>query len=255
MIVWTTYGWKTYFYYNNKWQTYGTRSSQDFTTIYPDEGLVLVRRDTDSYALTLSGVVPAIKSQAFHPAGDNKFLLSNPYPVAIGLTDLGLHSSSNWTNNDSASSADQVLVWTGTSWSTFYKKASGNWANTSDSINYSNPATVTATAGSGGGMHYKQVILRFPRAVLDTVLVIQILVYPSVSITGGGGSGATASVTLSGDSVNSITITNGGSGYIRTNCYNWLYPNSLWCIRNGRTPKRWCRRQRVRSSQFSILNS
>ena len=33
------------------------------------------------------------------------------------------------------------------------------------------------------------------------------------SSEGGGGSGATASVTLSGDSVNSITITNGGSGY------------------------------------------
>ena len=214
VIVWTTYGWKTYFYYNNKWQTYGTRSSQDFTTIYPDEGLVLVRRDTDSYALTLSGVVPAIKSQAFHPAGDNKFLLSNPYPVAIGLTDLGLHSSSNWTNNDSASSADQVLVWTGTNWSTFYKKASGNWANTSDSINYSNPATVTATTGSGGGNALQTSDLTLSSGGTGYGFGnTNFSATPSVSITGGGGSGATASVTLSGDSVSSITITNGGSGY------------------------------------------
>ena len=75
VIVWTTYGWKTYFYYNNKWQTYGTWSSQDFTTIYPDEGLVLVRRyDTDSYALTLSGVVPAIKSSLPPSRGQQIFV-------------------------------------------------------------------------------------------------------------------------------------------------------------------------------------
>jgi hypothetical protein len=214
VIVWTTYGWKTYFYYNNKWQTYGTRSNQDYTTIYPDEGLVIVRRDTDSYALTLSGVVPAIKSQAFHPAGDNKFLLSNPYPVAIGLTDLGLHGSSNWTKNDTAASADQVLVWTGSSWSTFYKKTSGNWANTADSINYSNAATVTASAGSGGGNALQTSDLTLSSGGTGYSFGnTNFSATPSVSITGGGGSGATATVTLSGDSVASIAITNGGSGY------------------------------------------
>ena len=214
VIVWTTYGWKTYFYYNNKWQTYGTRSSQDFTVVYPDEGLVLVRRDTDSYALTLSGTVPAISSQAFHPAGDNKFLLSNPYPVAIGLTDLGLHGSGNWTNSNTAASADQVLVWTGSSWSTFYKNASANWSNVSDAINYSNVATATATAGSAGGNALQTSDITITSGGTGYQFgSTNFSLTPAVSITGGGGSGATAAATLSGDTVASITITNGGSGY------------------------------------------
>ena len=214
VIVWTTYGWKTYFYYNSKWQTYGTRSSQDYTVVYPDEGLVLVRRDTDSYALTLSGTVPAISSQAFHPAGDNKFLLSNPYPVAIGLTDLGLHGSGNWTSSNTAASADQVLVWTGSSWSTFYKNASANWSNVSDAINYSNVATATASAGSAGGNALQTSDITLTSGGTGYQFgTTNFSLTPAVSITGGDGSGATATATLSGDSVASITITSGGSGY------------------------------------------
>ena len=214
VIVWTTYGWKTYFYYNSKWQTYGTRSSQDYTVVYPDEGLVLVRRDTDSYALTLSGTVPAISSQAFHPAGDNKFLLSNPYPVAIGLTDLGLHGSGNWTSSNTAASADQVLVWTGSNWSTFYKKASGDWANVSDEIDYSDVATATASAGSAGGNALETSDITLTNVGTGYQFGTTFFsLTPAVSITGGDGSGATATATLSGDSVASITITSGGSGY------------------------------------------
>ena len=47
---------------------------------------------------------------------------------------------------------------------------------------------------------------------------------PSVSITGGGGTGATAEVTLSGDSVASISITNGGSGYTTAPTITITYP-------------------------------
>ena len=214
VIVWTTYGWKTYFYYNSKWQTYGARSSQDFTVVYPDEGLVLVRRDTDSYALTLSGTVPAISSQSFHPAGDNKFLLSNPYPVPIGLADLGLHGSGNWTSNNTAASADQVLVWTGSSWSTFYKNAAANWSNVSDAINYSNVATATAIAGSAGGNALQTSDITLTSGGTGYQFgTTNFSLTPAVSITGGGGTGATATVTLSGDSVASIAITSGGSGY------------------------------------------
>jgi hypothetical protein len=36
---------------------------------------------------------------------------------------------------------------------------------------------------------------------------------PTVSFTGGGGTGATATAALSGDGVGTITVTDGGSGY------------------------------------------
>ena len=39
---------------------------------------------------------------------------------------------------------------------------------------------------------------------------------PTVSITGGGGSGATATAAISAGKVTAITVTNGGSGYVTT---------------------------------------
>jgi len=231
VIVWNTtsagasIGWKTYFFRSGKWFTAGTRSNQEFTVIYPDEGLVLVRKDTDSFSLTLSGVVPGIDSQGYHPSPGNKFLLSNPYPVAIGLADLALDGSGSWTTNNSASSADQVLVWTGSSWSTFYKNASNQWANASDAINYSNQATATATAGTGGSNALQTADLTLTNGGSGYSFAnTNFSVLPSVSISGGGGSGATAEVTVSGDSVASISITNGGSGYTTAPTITITYP-------------------------------
>jgi hypothetical protein len=233
VIVWNTtssgnsIGWKTYFHHTTgKWYTAGTRANQEFTVIYPDEGLVLVRNDTDSFALTLSGVVPAINAMGYHPSAGNKFLLSNPYPVAIGLADLALDAaSSKWTQSDTASSADQVLVWTGSTWSTFYKKTNGDWANASDAINYSNQATATAVAGTGGSNALQTADLTLTSGGSGYSFAnTNFSVTPSVAISGGGGSGATAEVTLSGDSVASIAITNGGSGYTSAPTITITYP-------------------------------
>jgi hypothetical protein len=226
IIVWTGIGWKSYFYFQNKWFTSGTRTNQEFTVIYPDEGLVFVRRDTDAFSLTLSGTVPAINSKGFHPAGGAKFLLSNPYPVSIGLQDLAIESASgSWTQSDTATSADQVLVWTGSSWSTFYKKSNGDWANVSDAVNYSNPATAIAVAGTGGSNALQSIDLTLTSGGSGYSFAnTNFGITPSVAITGGGGSGATAEATLSGDSVDSITITNGGSGYSSAPTITITYP-------------------------------
>ena len=169
----------------------------------------------------MSGTVPSISSQAFHPAADNKFLLSNPYPVAIGLTNLALDgASSSWTNSNTASSADQALVWTGSAWETYYKNASGNWSRVGDSINYSNPATATATlsgdgvdsvsVGNSGGTGYA-----FANSTFS--------VTPSVSFSGDG-SGATGTVTLTGDTIGSISVDSAGSGYTSAPTVNISYP-------------------------------
>jgi hypothetical protein len=107
-----------------------------------------------------------------------------------------------------------VLVWTGSSWSTFYKNASANWSNVSDAINYSNVATATATAGSAGGNALQTSDITLTSGGTGYQFgSTNFSLTPAVSITGGGGSGATAAATLSGDTVASITITNGGSGY------------------------------------------
>ena len=66
------------------------------------------------------------------------------------------------------------------------------YSNNSNSV-YTLPSPITGITLANGGSGYTNV--------------------PSIIISGGGGSGATATCTTSGNSVNSITITNYGNGY------------------------------------------
>jgi hypothetical protein len=125
ILIWTTYGWKTYFYYQDKWQTFGTRSDQGATIIYPDEGMVYVRK-SDELTLSFSGYVPLIV-QSYRPGSDHKFLMSNPFPVTVTLSQL-IDTSSNWISNTSVNAADQILSWSGTAWVIHYHNGD-DWIN------------------------------------------------------------------------------------------------------------------------------
>jgi len=125
LLIWTTFGWKTYFYYQDKWQTFGTRSDQGTTIIYPDEGMVYVRR-TDELTLSFSGYVPQVV-QTYRPGSDQKFLMSNPFPVSSNLSQL-IDVSSNWISSLNISTADQILSWSGTAWVIHYHNGD-DWIN------------------------------------------------------------------------------------------------------------------------------
>ena len=125
ILVWDTYGWKVYFHYNNKWQTFGTRSDQKTTIIYPDEGMIYVRR-SDALTLSFSGYIPNAV-QSYLPPRDNKFLMSNPFPLAMTLSEL-IDTSSNWESNSNVIDADQILVWTGSVWGIYFHNGS-DWIN------------------------------------------------------------------------------------------------------------------------------
>jgi len=126
ILIWTTYGWKTYFHHNDKWQTYGSRQDQGSTIIYPDEGLIYARRGTDSLTLSFSGYVPVVV-QSYRPGPDGKFLMSNPFPVEVSLSQL-IDISSNWAKSQDIAEADQILAWSGTAWVTYYHNES-EWIN------------------------------------------------------------------------------------------------------------------------------
>ncbi len=117
LLIWNSVGWKVYFHYNNKWQTFGTRADQKATIIYPDEGMVYVRRD-QALTLSFSGYVP-LSVQSYIPPSDHKFLMSNPFPVAKNLSEL-IDISTNWATSGNINDADQLLFWTGTAWSIYY---------------------------------------------------------------------------------------------------------------------------------------
>lgn len=75
----------------------------------------------------------------------------------------------------------------------------------------SNPVSQGSTSGSGTGA-----TLNVSWEVSDIDIVASGSNYdlaPTLSIEGGGGSGATATATVSGGSINTVTITDGGTGY------------------------------------------
>ena len=125
ILIWNSVGWKIYFYYNNKWQTFGTRSDQKGTIIYPDEGMVYVRRG-DQLVLSFSGYAPLSVHSYLPPAG-YKFLTSNPFPLAMSLSQL-IDTSANWSSDPAVNDADQILVWENSAWSVYYHDAN-NWRN------------------------------------------------------------------------------------------------------------------------------
>ena len=125
ILVWNSFGWKVYFHYNDKWQTFGTRSDQKTTIIYPDEGLIYVRRG-GALTLSFSGYIPN-SVQCYLPPREEKFLMSNPFPIAMTLSQL-INTSSNWESNNNVVDADQILTWTGSAWSIYFHNGS-NWIN------------------------------------------------------------------------------------------------------------------------------
>jgi hypothetical protein len=128
ILIWSSVGWKVYFHYNDKWQTFGTRADQSSTIIFPDEGMVYVRRG-DAHTLSFSGLVPP-SVQSYLPGPGGKFLMSNPYPVVQTISQL-IDTNSNWIQSNDPNNADQILSWSGTAWISYYNNIADDWVNTS----------------------------------------------------------------------------------------------------------------------------
>ena len=125
LLIWSSVGWKVYFHYNNKWQTFGTRADQSSTIIYPDEGMIYVHRG-DGLTLSFSGLVPQ-NIQSYLPGSGGKFLMSNPFPIAMNLSQL-IDISTNWSSSSNINDADQILVWENSAWTIYYHDIN-NWIN------------------------------------------------------------------------------------------------------------------------------
>jgi len=126
ILVWSSIGWKVYFHYNDKWQTFGTRADQSSTIIFPDEGMVYVRRG-DTHTLSFSGLIPP-SVQSYLPGPGGKFLMSNPYPIAQTISQL-IDTNSNWIQSNDPNNADQILSWSGSAWIAYYNNIADDWVN------------------------------------------------------------------------------------------------------------------------------
>ena len=127
ILIWTSVGWKTYFYKDEKWQTFGTRADQGSTIIYPDEGIIYARRGEEDLTLSFSGNAP-VTVQSYMPGPNQKFLMANPFPIEASLSQL-INTESNWEKSNNVNEADQILAWSGSTWNTYYLNTNNQWIN------------------------------------------------------------------------------------------------------------------------------
>jgi len=76
-----------------------------------------------SKSLILSGIVRASRTRMDTIGGKKVNLLANPVPFSVGLPDSGL----DITPGSSVSTADNLRLWNGTTWVSYWRNTTGRW--------------------------------------------------------------------------------------------------------------------------------
>ena len=151
VLIWNGSNWATYYHNGTIWKKGGVIGSTDFsgTVIYPDEGVFFIRRATSSLPLTMMGTVPSTVERSDLPVQAST-LLSNRFPidtVLSGTNGLNLQNVTGWTAGATSNTADNVFVWNGTNWKTYYYNGS-IWKKTGVIGSTDQGPITTITAGS-----------------------------------------------------------------------------------------------------------
>ncbi|MCX6854823.1 MAG: hypothetical protein NTV80_07945 [Verrucomicrobia bacterium] len=129
--VWNGSGYDTYYYQTSGIGGTGWRSTADTTTdaggtvIDPTKTLILKRGQSAAVSLIVTGAVKTgITSRAI-TAGVN--FVPNPCAIDMTLTSSAIYTGNNSTGmaGGTATSADQILLWTGSGYETYYYQTSG----------------------------------------------------------------------------------------------------------------------------------
>ncbi len=111
--------WNTYFHTGTQWQISGGTSSQNGAVIRPEQGIIVVARGIAPVSLALRGSV-SITSESSVIPGTGEGLVANRLPFDTTLSALKIQSLPGWTKGASASVADNLMRWNGTSWNVYY---------------------------------------------------------------------------------------------------------------------------------------
>lgn len=114
-------GYLTYYNEGAKWLLVGGdgETPEDNTPLFPENGLLLVRRVSSALPVTVTGAVPMSNLVTDLPASKIT-LLANRFPTDTTLVGLGLQSLVGWNSNVSPSAADNVLLRGSSGYLTYY---------------------------------------------------------------------------------------------------------------------------------------
>jgi uncharacterized protein (TIGR02597 family) len=95
------------------------------TVLFPEEGLVIKRKQATATNIVLLGSVKT--GQTSIPVAPGTNIVSNVYAASMTLSSSGLYTGNSSTGvaGGSTTSADQVLIWNGTTYDTYYYQTLG----------------------------------------------------------------------------------------------------------------------------------
>jgi hypothetical protein len=94
-----------------------------------------------SKSLMLTGVVRAVRTRIDIVGGKKINLVANPAPFAVKLSKSGMDINPG----SSASTADNLRIWNGTTWNNYWRNTTGRWTFGSNT----DASNVTIPAGAG----------------------------------------------------------------------------------------------------------
>ena len=109
------------------WRSTNSTSAPEVgRVIYPEEAIVIKRTQSADVSLVLTGAVKV--GQSSYPVVVGNNFLANVCATNMTLADSGLYTADNTLTGlkgGTSGTADQVLLWNGTGYDTFYYKTSG----------------------------------------------------------------------------------------------------------------------------------
>jgi uncharacterized protein (TIGR02597 family) len=117
----------TYFFNTTlgTWILNGTNTDQNGLILYPDDGMLVVRRGPTGN-LTMLGRVPSIRLLTKIPGGTTN-VTAIRFPVDTTLGALNFGAPGSWITGPNSTAADTVSIWTGSRWDTYFKNLSNQW--------------------------------------------------------------------------------------------------------------------------------
>jgi hypothetical protein len=133
VLIWNGSTFQTYYNNGSGWARSGSFISQNNLALPAGGGLMITRRATTAATYTLVGRVPEVALQQFTTPGGYTFL-AGAYPVSGTIAATGFAGASGWLTGSTASAADNVLIWNGSTWQTLYDNGA-NWARAGTFLN------------------------------------------------------------------------------------------------------------------------
>lgn len=131
VLSWNGSGFDTYYYQTSGFGGIGWRKSgaptvpKDGALIYPEDGLVVKRNQTTPLSIVLMGSVKLGQTSIPVVSGYNYTSNVNAAPMTLASSGLYTGVTSTGLAGGTSTGADQVLVWNGTGYDTYYYQTSG----------------------------------------------------------------------------------------------------------------------------------